>query len=84
MLFDIIIFTISHFPVLRIRDVLYRILHEKWNINLIFSCFLWFLKQSLSHSHTNSHKTRDPENSYLFQGGKKAPDPVSETLFKSV
>jgi hypothetical protein len=41
------------------------ILHEKWNANLDFSCFLCFQEQSLSQ--------KDP-------GGKKAPDSGSATL----
>jgi hypothetical protein len=43
-------------PVLRIRDILSRILHEKWNANLtvpvLFSYILWFQEPSLSLSHS--------------------------------
>jgi hypothetical protein len=41
--------------------------HEKWNANLLFSCFLWFQEQSLSLSHSQ----KDPRSGFR----KNIPDP---------
>jgi hypothetical protein len=54
-----------------------RILHEKWNANLPFSCFLCFQEQSLSpRSGIQKKFIPDPDPASRIQdlGGKKAPD----------
>jgi hypothetical protein len=58
-----------------------RILHEKWNAILLFSCCLCFQEQSLNLGHSE----KDPssgirKNFFPDPGGKKAPDPGSATL----
>jgi hypothetical protein len=63
-----------------------RILQEKWNANLLFSCFLSFQEQNLSLSHSKKKKKiQDPRSGKKFipdpvPGSTKAPDPGSATL----
>jgi hypothetical protein len=55
-----------------------RILHENWNANLLFSCFLCFQAQSLSLSHSQKDTRSGIRKKFIPDlGGKKAPDPGS-------
>jgi hypothetical protein len=44
-----------------------RILNEKWNASLFFSCFLFLVRKTNRDPKKNSFRIPDP-------GGKKAPD----------
>jgi hypothetical protein len=57
-----------------------RILHEKWNANLLFSCFLCVQEQSLSDSHSVKYPRSGIRKKFIPDpdpGGKKATDPGS-------
>jgi hypothetical protein len=48
-----------------------RILHEKWNTNLLVSCFSWFQEQSLSLSHIQKDPGSGKKKFIPDPGGKK-------------